>query len=134
MKDEEGNRIDYFWDYMYGGVFSLKNTDGSNPPKYYGRYTDKNNKWYPFDHWYEHPKTWLISVLIIILFFISCCIYHNHKYMCIKSHKVWVEEEMIGNIIESAHYECHCDEEILRTEYEKNIEKYQGINKKCECQ
>ncbi len=56
--------------------------------------------------------------------------YHHHKYKCIKGHY-----EKTRHAAPVIHYtnDWWCDDEILRTEYEKNPNKYSGALKTCQC-
>lgn len=129
MKDKDGNHINDFWDSAYAGIFSSKHTDGSNPPKYYGNYTDK---WYPWDNWYSSPMFWFkwigITILVLIVLGISTCTYHHHKYKCIRGHYHTSYDRF-----DNKDYIWHCDEEVLRTEYNKNPSKYPNADDGCNC-
>ena len=72
----------------------------------------------------------IIGIIIgLIILGIGTFTYHHHKYKCIRGHyyKDW-------NPIPPPHWETYwqCDEEILRTEYEKNPSKYP--KSECGCQ
>ncbi len=131
MKDNEDNHINDFWDVAYGGVFSSKSTDGSKI-QHYGNYVEKHNRWYPWDNWYSSPMFWFggagIIILVIIIFSISTCTYHDHKYKCIKGH-YYISYDRFAN----KDYIWHCDKEVLRTEYNNNQSKYPNADDGCNC-
>ncbi len=130
MKDRYGNHINDFWDVGYGGIFSSKHTDGSKQDYSNYSYTDKSNKYYPWDNWYSSPIFWFkwigIIILILIITKISTYTYHHHKYACIKGHYHTSYDRF-----HNKDYIFHCDEEMLRTEFnkQKDIKK-----EECGCQ
>lgn len=113
MKDSNDNHINDFWGVAYGGIFSSRHRDGSNKPEYHGNYSDKNNKWYPWDNWYSSPDFWFkwisILILILILFGIGTCVYRKHWHKPAKGSGYWAYD---------------CVEYVLRSEYDKDPSKY----------
>lgn len=80
-----------------------------------------NNKWYPYDHWYSSPLRWVLRIIatsgIVIIILIGCYAYHRYNYVCLRGH-YYTSYGKYGE-----HYIWCCEEEILRSDYNKMINK-----------
>jgi len=118
MKDKNGNHINDVWDVVYGGIFSSRRTDGSNP------------KIYSKDYENFVSKVWKWTGIIILLFLIlgiGTCSWYHHKYKCVKGHYHTSYDRF-----HNKDFIWHCDKKVLRSDYDKNPENYPEAEK-CNC-